>query len=67
MLKNDPDREWEWYGAREPCRGVLTEQRFMCAGLDDSARAEHGVQLVFRKRRWPTLEPVSPSRPSVPE
>ncbi|HEX6251462.1 MAG TPA: class I SAM-dependent methyltransferase [Gemmatimonadaceae bacterium] len=40
MLKTDSDRDWEWYGAREPYFGVLTNPRFLRADLTDRARAE---------------------------
>lgn len=40
MLKTDSDRDWEWYGAREPYFGVLTNPRFLRADLTELARAE---------------------------
>jgi SAM-dependent methyltransferase len=40
MPANESDRAWEWYGARDPYFGVLTDERFRGATLSDQARAE---------------------------
>lgn len=40
MLLNDPDRDWERFGAADPYFGVLTHDKFRSGQLDDAALRE---------------------------